>query len=165
MLYELENNLDALLVDQINGKLGFYNHNIKPIALQALGHYSFQNKLTALGEIEGAETATNYSQTLGESVTRALAELMTEAAIKRLEKAREDFKVTKAAVLEEGYVLVDYYSGDDHYFGMAKPGEPTEFFDSEYAAVMAVKPIEAPQPSILQGLVEDFKFVKVEGAE
>lgn len=165
MLYELENNLDTMLAHKIGGNMGFYSHEISPVVREMLDGYSFQNQLTALGEIEGSETAGNYAQTLGESVSRALTELLTKSSILRLEQAREDFKVTKAAVLEEGYVLVDYRHGDKRYFGMAKPGEPTEFVESEYAAVMSVKPIEAPQPSILQGLVEDFKFVKVEGAE
>lgn len=165
MLYELENNLDTMLAHKIGGNMGFYSHEISPVVREMLDGYSFQNQLTALGEIEGSETAGNYAQTLGESVPRALTELLTKSSILRLEQAREDFKVTKAAVLEEGYVLVDYRHGDKRYFGMAKPGEPTEFVESEYAAVMSVKPIEAPQPSILQGLVEDFKFVKVEGAE
>lgn len=143
MLYELENNLDTLLASKIGGDGGFYHHEINPIVRAMLDGYSFQNQLTALGEIEGSETAGNYAQTLGESVPRALTELLTKSSILRLEKAREDFKVTKAAVLEEGYVLVSYYHGDKRYYGMAKPGEPTEFLDSEYAAVMSVRPIES----------------------
>ena len=142
MLYELENNLDTLLAPKIGGTGGFYSHEISSIVKEMLGRYSFQKQLTALGEIEGSETAGNYAQTLGESVSRALVELLTNSVINRLEKAREDFKVTKEAVLEEGYTLVSYHHADKLYYGMAKPGEPTEFLDSEYAAVMSVKPVE-----------------------
>lgn len=164
MLYELENNLDTRLAPKIGGTDGFYSHEITPVVREMLDRYSFQNQLIALGEIEGSETAGNYAQTLGESVPRALTELLTKAAITRLEKAREDFKATKAAVLEEGYTLVSYHHSDKLYYGMAKPGEPTVFLDSEYAAVMSVKPIEPKEPSILQGIVDDFQFVKVDGA-
>lgn len=168
MLYEIENNLDTLLAPKIGGDSGFYHHDINPVVKTMLEGYSFQNQLTALGEIEGSETAGNYAQTIGESVTRALADLLTKGVITRLEKAREDFKVTKVAVLEEGYVLVVCNYHGKHHYGMVKPFQPTEFLESEYAAVMSVKPIgpvEPPAPSILQGIVDDFASKTVEGAE
>lgn len=143
MLYQIEKDIDDKLAHKIGTASVVYEHWAGTAVREVLKNYSFKHQLQAMIELEDdLSTDSDYSANLRGVIESVLGKALAASAFIRLEKAQIEFLEVKAKVLAEGYVKVNYVKDSQEYHAMVKPGEPTTFFESEYEAVISVKPIE-----------------------
>lgn len=144
MLYQIEKDIDDKLAHKIGTASVVYTHWASEAVKEVLKNFSFKEHMKAMIELEeDVSGEKDYSSDLEGIVRSILTKVLSVSAFNRLEKAQIEFLEVKAKVLDEGYTQVNYTKEGHVYYSMVKPGEPTTFFESEYEAVMSVKPVES----------------------